>query len=139
MTAAVVPLPVETPTGQPAQPAPPRSVYLDAYLAPLRPWLDRESVTEILVNRPGEIWVEDAAHPGMQRIDLPLSTLCYVAGTSTANWLNADDFCFANFRASLCTLTQWRLAVCRAGASTPGRTWTATPSGSASHPRRRLP
>lgn len=49
----------------------PRSVYLDAYLAPLRPWLDRESVTEILVNRPGEIWVEDAAHPGMQHVALP--------------------------------------------------------------------
>ena len=49
----------------------PRSVYLDAYLAPLRPWLDRETVTEILVNRPGEVWVEDAAHPGMQRIALP--------------------------------------------------------------------
>lgn len=48
-----------------------RSVYLDAYLAPLRRWLDRETVTEILVNRPGEIWIEDAAHPGMQRIDLP--------------------------------------------------------------------
>lgn len=47
-----------------------RSVYLDAYLAPLRPWLERESVTEILVNRPGELWVEDAAHPGMQRIAL---------------------------------------------------------------------
>ncbi len=48
-----------------------RSVYLDAYLAPLRPWLERESVTEILVNSPGELWVEDAAHPGMQRIALP--------------------------------------------------------------------
>lgn len=48
----------------------PRSVYLDAYLAPLRPWLERETVTEILVNRPGEIWVEDAEH-GMQRVDLP--------------------------------------------------------------------
>lgn len=47
-----------------------RSVYLDAYLAPLRPWLDRESVTEILVNAPGEIWVEDAFE-GMQRIALP--------------------------------------------------------------------
>ena len=54
-----------------AMPAVPRSVYLDAYLAPLRPWLDRESVTEILVNRPGELWVEDAAHSGMQRIELP--------------------------------------------------------------------
>jgi type IV secretion system protein VirB11 len=49
-----------------------RSVYLEAYLAPFRPWLDRESVTEIIVNRPGELWIEDAAHPGMQRIDLPV-------------------------------------------------------------------
>lgn len=47
------------------------SVYLDAYLAPFREWLDRDTVTEILVNRPGEMWVEDAAHPGMQRIELP--------------------------------------------------------------------
>ena len=45
-----------------------RSVYLDAYLAPFRPWLEQESVTEILVNRPGELWIEDAAHPGMRRI-----------------------------------------------------------------------
>lgn len=55
----------------PASPGAPRSVYLDAYLAPLRPWLDRATVTEILVNRPGELWIEDAVHPGMQRIDLP--------------------------------------------------------------------
>ena len=49
----------------------PRSVYLDAYLAPFQPWLERETVTEILANGPGELWVEDAAHRGMQRIDLP--------------------------------------------------------------------
>lgn len=54
-----------------AAPPPLRSVYLDAYLAPFRHWLERESVTEILVNRPGEMWVEDAAHPGMQRVSLP--------------------------------------------------------------------
>jgi type IV secretion system protein VirB11 len=54
-----------------AQPPAPRSVYLDAYLAPLQPWLQRETVTEILVNRPGELWVEDAAAPGMQRIACP--------------------------------------------------------------------
>lgn len=46
------------------------SVYLDAYLAPFREWLDRDTVTEILVNQPGEMWVEDAASPGMQRIAL---------------------------------------------------------------------
>ena len=64
MSAAPLVLPV-------AAPAPPRSVYLDAYLAPFRPWLERETVTELLVNAPGELWVEDAAHGGMQRIALP--------------------------------------------------------------------
>lgn len=49
----------------------PRSVYLDAYLAPLRPWLDRESVTEIIVNHPGEVWIEDAAEPGMRNVAVP--------------------------------------------------------------------
>lgn len=47
------------------------SVYLDAYLKPFREWLDRDTVTEILVNRPGEVWIEDAASPGMQRIEVP--------------------------------------------------------------------
>ena len=47
------------------------SVYLDAYLAPFREWLERDTVTEILVNGPGEMWVEDAAHKGgMQRVEL---------------------------------------------------------------------
>lgn len=51
---------------------PPRhSVYLDAYLAPFRPFLARESVTEILVNRPGEVWIEDGEQPEMTRIALP--------------------------------------------------------------------
>ena len=58
----------------PAQATPPpaaHSVYLDAYLAPLRPWLERETVSEILVNRPGELWIEEAGHVGMRRIELP--------------------------------------------------------------------
>ena len=54
-----------------APPSVAQSVYLDAYLAPFRPWLDRETVTELLVNAPGEVWVEDAAHPGMQRVAVP--------------------------------------------------------------------
>ena len=55
----------------PAAIGPARSVYLDAYLAPLRPWLDRETVTEILVNCPGELWIEDADEPGMRHFALP--------------------------------------------------------------------
>nr|WP_202390371.1 P-type DNA transfer ATPase VirB11 [Tsuneonella aeria] len=48
-----------------------RSVYLDAYLAPFAHWLARDTVTEILVNRPGEVWIEDASAGGMQRVQAP--------------------------------------------------------------------
>jgi len=61
----VVPLSGGPPQGGPV------SVYLEAYLAPFRPWLDTETVTELLVNRPGELWVEDARHRGMQRVAVP--------------------------------------------------------------------
>ena len=44
-------------------------MYLEAYLAPFREWLTRDTVTEILVNKPGEVWIEDAAQPGMQRVE----------------------------------------------------------------------
>jgi type IV secretion system protein VirB11 len=47
------------------------SVYLDAYLAPFRSFLERETVTEILVNRPGEVWIEDAAQNGIVRHVMP--------------------------------------------------------------------
>jgi type IV secretion system protein VirB11 len=46
------------------------SVYLDAYLAPFRPFIERETVTEILVNRPGEVWIEDAGQGGMVRHEM---------------------------------------------------------------------
>ncbi|WP_120716430.1 P-type DNA transfer ATPase VirB11 [Tsuneonella amylolytica] len=52
-------------------PAAERSVYLDAYLAPFQRWLEVDTVTEILVNRPGEVWVEDAARGGMHKVDAP--------------------------------------------------------------------
>ena len=32
--------------------------YLDSFLAPLAPWLAREGVTDIWINRPGEVWIE---------------------------------------------------------------------------------
>ena len=33
-------------------------VYLDAYLRPLLGWLEQDDVTDILINAPGEVWVE---------------------------------------------------------------------------------
>ena len=35
-----------------------RGVYLDAYLRPLAVWMDRGDVTDILINAPGEVWIE---------------------------------------------------------------------------------
>lgn len=39
-------------------PAKDEGFYLDSFLAPLAPWLSRPDVTDIYVNRPGEIWIE---------------------------------------------------------------------------------
>jgi type IV secretion system protein VirB11 len=47
------------------------SAYLGAYLEPFRQWLERDTVTEILVNRPGEVWIEDSRDAGMLRIEAP--------------------------------------------------------------------
>ena len=46
-------------------------VYLSAYLRPFRRWLDREDVSEIIVNRPGEVWLEQAGAMHLQRHDAP--------------------------------------------------------------------
>ena len=44
-------------------------VYLRTYLAPFAPWLDRPDVTDILVNQPGEVWVDGAR--GFERAAAP--------------------------------------------------------------------
>jgi type IV secretion system protein VirB11 len=33
-------------------------VYLDTYLSALAPWLTRDDVTDLLINHPGEVWIE---------------------------------------------------------------------------------
>lgn len=47
------------------------SIYLQSFLDPLRHWLDAADVTEILVNRPQEIWVERAGVAVMERHEVP--------------------------------------------------------------------
>ncbi|ESQ84132.1 type VI secretion protein [Asticcacaulis sp. AC466] len=46
-------------------------VYLRTYLRPFLPYLERDDVTEILVNQPGEVWIEISGRPHMERILLP--------------------------------------------------------------------
>jgi type IV secretion system protein VirB11 len=47
------------------------NIYLASYLAPFAGWLDAGDVTEILVNRPGEVWVERIGAAQMERHDAP--------------------------------------------------------------------
>jgi type IV secretion system protein VirB11 len=50
--------------------APVQSVYLRSYLAPLAPMLERNDVTDIFVNQPGEAWVE-TIQGGLERHPAP--------------------------------------------------------------------
>lgn len=50
-------------------PSAPR-VYLDVYLRPLAEWLERNDVTDILINAPGEVWVETVGG-GVERHEAP--------------------------------------------------------------------
>jgi type IV secretion system protein VirB11 len=53
-------------------PGDPSNIYLSSYLAPFAQWLDADDVTEILVNRPHEVWVERMGAAQMERHDIPL-------------------------------------------------------------------
>ena len=73
-----------------------------------------------------------AACPGgMTRIDLPFSTMCWHDNGVAASWEAADNYCYDQFRAGVCTLAQWRSAVCRAGVASPGASWTPDSTGAA--------
>ena len=48
-----------------------QSIYLQSYLEPLAPWLNADDVTEILVNRPGEVWIERTGASAIERYDVP--------------------------------------------------------------------
>ncbi len=53
------------------------SIYLESYLAPLAEWLAQEDVTDLYINRPGEIWVErlGAAPERMENAELTADVL----------------------------------------------------------------
>nr|WP_298929438.1 P-type DNA transfer ATPase VirB11 [uncultured Erythrobacter sp.] len=44
--------------------------YLDSFLAPLAPFLERSDLTDIWINRPGEVWIETLGG-GIERIEEP--------------------------------------------------------------------
>lgn len=50
-------------------------VYLSAYLRPLEPWLAQPDVTDIMINRPGEVWVERLGRPPERHVSVALSEM----------------------------------------------------------------
>src|SRR3954453_8280637 len=48
--------------------------FLDLALEPLKPWLSEDHVTEISINRPGEVFVERLGDVSMQRYEVPTLT-----------------------------------------------------------------
>ena len=45
-------------------------VYLDSYLAPLAPYLARSDITDLYINRPGELWTESLGG-AIERVEVP--------------------------------------------------------------------
>ena len=71
-------------------------VYLDTYLSALAPWLMRDDVTDLLINRPGEVWIETTS--GMltriaapQVTDVVLSRLARQIAAATHQGVNREQ------------------------------------------------
>jgi type IV secretion system protein VirB11 len=71
-------------------------VYLDAYLSPLAPWLSREDVTDLLINRPGEVWVETTGgamsrEPADQLTEVALQRLARQIAAASHQGVNREQ------------------------------------------------
>ena len=73
-----------------------QGAYLAAHLAPLARWLERDDLTELLVNRPGEVWIEAAGQGGMVRETTPdiddrlIEQLAYQIARETHQGINRE-------------------------------------------------
>ena len=74
-----------------------KTVYIDTYLAPLRKFLDRHDVTELCINRPGELWIERMGTPAMERFqasdvtDEMMARLARLLATATNQTVNETN------------------------------------------------
>ena len=71
-------------------------VYLDAYLAPLSPWLMRPDVTDLLINRPGEVWIETTGgamsrEPADQLTEVALQRLARQIAAASHQGVNREQ------------------------------------------------
>ena len=71
-------------------------LYLDAYLSALAPWLTRDDITDILINRPGEVWIETVGGelspvPAPQVTELVLTRLARQIAAASHQGVNREQ------------------------------------------------
>lgn len=71
-------------------------VYLDSYLQPLSHWLAKADVTDIFINRPGEVWIEQlggecARHPAPLLTRTALERLARQVAAANAQGINREQ------------------------------------------------
>ena len=71
-------------------------IYLDAYLAPLAPWLSRPDVTDVLINRPGEVWIKTSGgvmtrEPAEQLTEVALQRLARQIAAASHQGVNREQ------------------------------------------------
>lgn len=71
-------------------------VYLDAYLRPLMAWLEQDDVTDILINAPGEVWVETLGgsaerHPAPELDETALRRLAAQIAAAAHQGVNREN------------------------------------------------
>ena len=70
-------------------------IYLQSYLAPLAAYLERPDITDIFVNRPGELWVETIGggterHEAPELTDLALARLARQVASHSAQGISRE-------------------------------------------------
>lgn len=71
-------------------------VYLDSYLQPLSQWLAQADVTDIFINRPGEVWIEQIGgectrHPAPFLTRTALDRLARQVAAANAQGINREQ------------------------------------------------
>ncbi len=56
----------------------PDGIYLKKFLSPLSEWLNRDDVSEVCINEPGSVWVEEQGKLGMQRYTVDALTETHI-------------------------------------------------------------
>jgi len=107
---------------------PASGAYLAAHLAPFASWLADDRITEIMVNRPGEVWIEAAGTSGLVRVEAPaiddrlIEQLAYQIARQTHQGINRErpvlaatlpDGARVQIIAPPATLRHWCLAIRR--------------------------